>query len=89
MSTPVLPQLPKWTDAAAVTTYLVSLAGFVFAALAAFHVGVPGTIEATVLGACGFAGAVVAQVVNVITHRSAHKAAFVAPTPAPAAPAAP
>lgn len=73
------PTLPRWNDAAAVTSYLVTLVGLVTFVLGSFHVMVPKGVPAS-LPAAGALIAVVAQAVNAYTHRSAHaKAAQVKP----------
>ena len=78
------PALPKWTDAQAVTTYLTSVLGAVVAVVGALHPGFsePAVVQA-VLPTVGVLVAGVAQLVNVVTHRSAHAAAVVANAPFP------
>lgn len=69
--------LPTWTDAAAVTTYLTSFIGIVFAVITAIHPGYSEpTIVQTLLPSIGSVIAGVAQIVNVITHRNVLAAAI-------------
>jgi hypothetical protein len=71
--------LPSWTDAAAVTTYITSIVGTVFAVITGIHPGYtePAIVQA-LLPSVGALVAAGAQIVNVITHRSVQKAAIVA-----------
>lgn len=68
-----VPALPVWTDAQAVTSYLTSLAGIAVAVVAGLHPGFtePAIVQ-SILPAIGTIVAGAAQVVNVVTHRSAH-----------------
>jgi len=75
--TSVIPPLPKWTDAASVSSYLTSVVGIVFAVITALHPGyTEPTVVQAVLPAIGAAVAAAAQIVNVIMHRSVQKVAL-------------
>lgn len=68
--------LPSWTDAASVTSYITSLVGAVFAVITALHPGyAEPVIVQVILPSVGAVVAGVAQIVNIITHRSVQKAA--------------
>lgn len=71
--------LPTWTDSASVISYATSLLSAAFAVITALHPGYtePPIIQA-LLPSVGVVVAGVAQIVNVITHRAAQKAAIVA-----------
>lgn len=71
--------LPTWTDAASVTSYITSLIGIAVTVLTLLHPGYtePAVVQAAV-PTVGLIVAGVAQLVNVLTHRSAQKAAIVA-----------
>ena len=72
----VIPPLPKWTDAASVASYLTTILAGVFAV----YIYITGHGEPTIVQALVPSVSVViagiAQIVNVITHRSAQKAAL-------------
>ncbi len=78
-TTPSVVPLPKWTDAASVASYITSVVGVVFAFITGLH---PGFTEPTVIQALlpsiGAVIAGVAQIVNVVEHRSVQKAAIAA-----------
>lgn len=77
--TPSVVPLPKWTDAASVTSYITSVLGVIFALITGLH---PGYTEPTVIQALlpsiGALIAGAAQVVNIVMHRSVQKAALAA-----------
>lgn len=72
---PIIPVgLPSWTDAAAVTSYITSIAAAIFAVMTAINGhGEPAIVQA-ILPSVGVIVAGVAQIVNVATHRSVQKA---------------
>ncbi|MHB2029845.1 MAG: hypothetical protein ACYCPT_13685, partial [Acidimicrobiales bacterium] len=78
-TTPTVVTLPKWTDAASVTSYLTSFFGVALAVVTAIH---PGYTEPTIIQALlpsvGAVIAAAAQIFNLVTHRSAQKAALAA-----------
>jgi len=75
---PVLPALPSWTDPASVTSYITSIAATIFAVVTAITGnGEPAAVQA-LLPSVGLIVAGVAQIVNVVTHRSVQKAAIAA-----------
>lgn len=71
--------LPSWTDSAAVTSYITTIVGAVFAFITGLHPGYtePTAVQA-ILPSIGALIAAGAQIVNVITHRAVQKAAIVA-----------
>ena len=71
--------LPSWTDAASVTTYITSVLSAAFAVITALHPGYtePAVIQA-LLPSIGVVVAGVSQIINVVTHRAAQKAAIIA-----------
>lgn len=71
--------LPSWGDAASVTSYITSVLGAVFAVITALHPGyTEPTIVQVLLPSIGAVVAGVAQIVNIITHRTVQKAAVAA-----------
>jgi len=77
-TTPSAATLPTWTDAASVTSYLTSFATGAVALIVALHPGwrEPAVVQ-SVIPAVGLLIAGGAQVFNLVTHRSAQKAAIV------------
>ena len=71
--------LPTWTDAASVTSYITSLIGIAVTVLTLLHPGYtePAVIQA-LLPSIGVVVAGVSQIINVVTHRAAQKAAIIA-----------
>lgn len=68
--------LPSWTDAASVTSYITSILGAVFAVITGLHPGyTEPTIVQVLLPIVGALVAGVAQIVNIVTHRTVQKAA--------------
>lgn len=69
--------LPTWTDAASVTSYLTSLVATAFAVVTLVHPGYtePSFVQGFV-PAVGFLVAGAAQIFNLVTHRTAQKAAI-------------
>ena len=75
--TPTIVSLPKWSDAASVVSYITSILGVIMAVITGLHPGfTEPTIIQAILPAVGAVIAAVAQVVNVITHRSVQKVAI-------------
>ena len=72
----VIPPLPSWTDSASIASYLTTVLASVFAVV----IYVTGHGEPTIVQALVPSVSViiagVAQLVNIITHRSVQKAAF-------------
>jgi hypothetical protein len=80
-----VPELPHWTDAQSVSTYITSILAFVVSVIAGLHPGFwEPAIAQALIPAVGLLVAGIAQAVNVATHRSAHGkvAAVVAVPPA-------
>lgn len=71
------PSLPNATDGMSLSTIAVSLITGVFGILGFLHIGVPSGVSGIVQGLVLSVIAAVSQLVNVYTHRSAHKAAVV------------
>jgi hypothetical protein len=75
-----VPQLPHWTDAQSVTSYITSLIAFALSVVTTFHPGFnePAVVQ-SVIPAVGLFVAGLAQAVNVFTHRAAHALASKVP----------
>jgi hypothetical protein len=71
--------LPTWTDSASVTSYLTSAVATVVAIITLLHPGFhePSNVQ-SLIPLVSFVIASGAQAINIITHRSAQKAAIVA-----------
>jgi hypothetical protein len=77
-SQPIDATLPSWTDAQAITSYLTSASGIVLAFLGSLNPtwGSAPKWLAPSMALAGFVIATAAQIFNVISHRSATKAAL-------------
>ena len=83
------PKLPSGTDGPAIASYIVSVASMLFGVLAEVHIGLPSNAPSLVSELALPVGTVVAavvQLVNIITHRGAHKAAVRSQGTPPTAP---
>lgn len=74
---PTIVQLPKWTDAASVISYLTSAVGIIFAFITGLHPGyTEPTIIQTILPSIGALIAAGAQIFNIVSHRGVQKVAI-------------
>jgi len=69
---PVLPGLPEWGDPGSIAAFIVVVVGLVTSTLAVFGVAVPAGIVREVTAGSGYAGAVIAFLFTLWSHRSAH-----------------